>query len=315
MTPTSAMNCEPVDDGGDNSDEVVCANCGKNGSDIVKLKSCTACRLVKYCGVDCQRAHRKQHKKACKQRVAELKDEKLYSQGLERPEGDFCSICTLPIPMPMNEHSSFKPCCMKQICDGCSVAAQIMGMDDCPFCRAPISKNDADILALVKKRMDARDPAAFKCLGDQYFFGTMGLEKNVPRAIELWTEAAELGSIEAHYRLGTLYFDGLGVTRHDNAKTRQYFEAAAMKGHVGARHNLGSHEFNNRNYKRAVRHWLISAKMGDEDSLDQIKHKFARGHATKAQYTEALKGYQDAVEEMKSHDRDVAKAFQLENRK
>ena len=32
-----------------------------------------------------------------------------------------------------------------------------------------------------------------------------------------------------------------------------------------------------------------------------------RGIATKEQYTEALKGYQDAVEETKSHDRDEAK--------
>ena len=70
-----------------------------------KLKNCTAYRLVKYCGVDCQKAHRKQHKKACKQRAAELKDERLYSQGHERPEGDFCPICTLLIPLRMDDHS------------------------------------------------------------------------------------------------------------------------------------------------------------------------------------------------------------------
>ena len=46
-------------------------------------------------------AHRKQHKKECKKRAAELKDEQLYSQGHERPEGNFCPICTLPIPLPM----------------------------------------------------------------------------------------------------------------------------------------------------------------------------------------------------------------------
>ena len=41
-----------------------------------------------------------------------------------------------------------------------------------------------------------------------------------------------------------------------------------------------------------------------------IKKMFVGGFATKAQYTEALRGYQDAVEEMKSHDRDEAKRFQ-----
>ncbi|EJK76816.1 hypothetical protein THAOC_01400, partial [Thalassiosira oceanica] len=73
--PRFAMSCVPVAE----VDVIeACANCGKQGSDTVKLKNCTACRLVKYCGVDCQRAHRKQHKKACKQRAAELKDEQLY---------------------------------------------------------------------------------------------------------------------------------------------------------------------------------------------------------------------------------------------
>ena len=77
--------------------EETCANCGKHGSTNVKLKKCTACRLVKYCSVDCQKIHRKQHKKACKQRAAELRDEQLYSQGHERTEGDFCSICTMKV--------------------------------------------------------------------------------------------------------------------------------------------------------------------------------------------------------------------------
>ena len=77
------MSCVSVVDDGVGA----CANCGKHGSEVVKLKNCTACRLVKYCGVDCQKVHRKQHKKACKQRAAELKDEQLYSQGHVRPEG------------------------------------------------------------------------------------------------------------------------------------------------------------------------------------------------------------------------------------
>jgi len=44
--------------------------------------------------------------------------------------------------------------------------------------------------------------------------------------------------------------------------------------------------------------------MGLKDSLDEIKDLFAKGLATKAQYVEGLKGYQQALEEMKSPDRD-----------
>ena len=127
------MSCTAVDDGSAG----ICANCGKHGSDTFKLKN-YACLLVKYCGVDCQKAHRNQHKKACEHRALELKDEELYSQGHERPEGDFCPICTLPIPLPMHEHSIFKWCCMKLICKGCSLAVQKRGMNNCAFAEHPI---------------------------------------------------------------------------------------------------------------------------------------------------------------------------------
>ena len=61
------------------------------------------------------------------------------------------------------------------------------------------------------------------------------------------------------------------------------------------------------NHRLAVQHWMIAAKMGHEDSLNYIKTMFKGGLATKAQYAEALLGYRDAVEEMKSTQREEAK--------
>ena len=84
-----------------------------------------------------------------------------------------------------------------------------------------------------------------------------------------------------------------------------------MQGHVESRHNIGFWEEEKGNHDRAVRHWLISAKMRDMTSVESIKYLFMGGLATKEQYTEALKGYQDAVEEMKSHDRDEVKGFRI----
>ena len=47
--------------------------------------------------------------------------------------------------------------------------------------------------------------------------------------------------------------------------------------------------------------------MGHKVSLENIRKLFVGGIAAKEQYTDALKGYQDAAGEMKSHDRDKAK--------
>mmetsp|Transcript_18483 Transcript_18483/g.41890 ORF Transcript_18483/g.41890 Transcript_18483/m.41890 type:complete len:82 (+) Transcript_18483:1-246(+) len=79
--------------------------------------SCTACFLVKYCSVDCQKTHRKQHKKACKKRAAELKDKRLYTKGQERSEDDSCLICTLPIPLPKDRHLCAVVRRMKRVCN------------------------------------------------------------------------------------------------------------------------------------------------------------------------------------------------------
>ena len=81
-----------------------------------------------------------------------------------------------------------------------------------------------------------------------------------------------------------------------------------MQGHVESRHNLGCDEGDKGSYDRAVKHYLISARMGHSRSVQKIKEMFMGGLATREQYTEALKGYQDAIEEMKSRDRDEAKA-------
>ena len=287
----------------------VCANCGQEGGGGgVKLKDCTACRLVKYCGVDCQKAHRKQHKAVCKQRAAELKDEQLYSQGHERPEGDFCPICTLPIPILMGNNAVFRSCCMEKICNGCNVAAQKRGMSDCPFCRTPRPDNDGDKLAMIRARVEKKDPEAIYFLGDQYYHGKLGLQMDMRKAVELYTEAAELGSAEALFSLGDSYYNGYGVQK-DEAKSAEYYKKAAIQGHVESRNNLGGYEELKGTRGRAVKHYLISAKMGNNVSVENMKRMFTMGIATKEQYAEALKGYQDALEEMKSHDRDEAKAY------
>lgn len=52
------------------------------------------------------------------------------------------------------------------------------------------------------------------------------------------------------------------------AKALRYWEAAAMRGHVFARFNLGNEEGRAGNYDLALQHYLIAAKMGLEVSLD-----------------------------------------------
>ncbi|EJK52398.1 hypothetical protein THAOC_28329 [Thalassiosira oceanica] len=232
--------------------------------------------------------------------------ERLLKEGHERWEGHRCPICFLFIGLPMDEHATMNVCCMKLVCKGCGLAAYQRGFRGCPFCRSPLPSDDASSLAMIQKRVGKGDPEAINHLAGQYCLGRIGLAKDVPRATELWTEAAELGSVDAHYHLGNMHYFGDGIDE-DKPRGILHWQQAAMKGHTISRHNLGVVEFNNGNYELAVQHLMISAKMGYKRSLNEIKEAFMRGHATKAQYAEALRGYGDAAQEIMNHQREEAK--------
>src|SRR6056300_569221 len=146
----------------------VCANCGKAAVDDVKLKICTACKLVKYCSVDCQKNHRPQHKKACKKRAAEIRDDKLFTQ----PDGSCygeCPICCLPLSIDKTK-SAMNYCCCKLICQGCNHANKKreaeQGLEHkCPYCREPIQGLQGKLVQNELKRAKANDPTAICQVG------------------------------------------------------------------------------------------------------------------------------------------------------
>ena len=141
-----------------NTDNNTCANCGKGEESSGDLKACTACKLVKYCNRECQIAHRPQHKKACKQRAAELYDAALFE---EPPPPEECPICMLPPPLYDNHLGmAFHACCGKEICDGCEYAMDESGAKRlCPFCRTPYAKLDEEYVERTEKLMEKGNTA------------------------------------------------------------------------------------------------------------------------------------------------------------
>ena len=73
-------------------------------------------------------------------------------------------------------------------------------------------------------------------LGGIYFFG-VGVGEDKAKAAEWFHKAAEQGYAEAQYSLGALYVAGLGVAQ-DYSKAKQLFREAAEQGYAEAQHNL-----------------------------------------------------------------------------
>ena len=157
-----------------------CENCGKGeGCD---LKKCSACKMVQYCSVGCQKALRPQHKRECKKRAAELHDEALFKQP---PLNEECPICFLTLPS-LHTGSKYKSCCGKIVCSGCIRAVQMVDGDaKCPFCRVPTPVSDEEIIARLEKRVEVDDANAIHNLGCCYNDGDC-IPQDQAKALEHW---------------------------------------------------------------------------------------------------------------------------------
>ncbi len=281
----------------------VCANCGKAEVDNINLKMCTACKLVKYCSVECQKNHRPRHKRACKKRMAEIRDDRLFTQ----PDGccyGECPICLLPLPLDF-EKSNINSCCCKLICKGCDYANQKheieLGLEHkCPFCREPLSYNMEKIEKNLMKRVKANDPDALCFIGRQ-----RREEGDYEKAFQYWTKAIELGGVAAHYELSCMYYNGDWVEK-DPKKEVYHLEEAAIGGHPDARINLGSVEIEKGRTHRAMKHLIIAAKLGHDNALERVKEGFAKGFVSKEDFEASLRGHQAAADEIKSAQREEA---------
>ena len=89
-------------------------------------------------------------------------------------------------------------------------------------------------------------------------------------------------------------------------KAKYYYELAAIKGNVYARHQLGCVEGQAGNHQRTMKHFILAAKAGEEGSLDMIKVGFRSGYVMKDEYENTLRAYQKSQDEMKSEARDKA---------
>jgi len=245
-----------------------------------------------------------------------ISDEKLFA---DPPPKEDCPICMQPMPFNpgvCGVTTVYMPCCGKTLCDGCSKAEdEEMKKGNiklwCALCRMPLPKNDKEIMKRNKKRMSLGDAEAFYALGCSYQDGDWGLPQYYNKAMELWTNAAELGLITAHYNLGLVYYNGRGVDRNMK-KAIKHYKLAAIGGDEAARHTLGYIEEGKGNMERAMKHYIISARSGYGESLKAVGEGYKAGHVTKDEYANTLRAHQVSIDEMKSKQRDIAAAAYVE---
>jgi len=243
---------------------------------------------------------------SCEQKVEQANanedDDKLFQ---DPPPKEDCEICFLPMLYSASGDTRlYQPCCGKVLCKGCmETSAEEMRQGNmkrwCPYCRIPMPSTGEECMKRLKKRMKLNDAEAI------YQMGLLCKGSNRNKAITMWKQAVELGSINGHNELACAYHSGQGV-EEDNEKAMYHWKLAAIGGHEKARHNLGIIEYNIGNFSQAMKHFIIAARSGYEKSLEEVGEGYKARLVTKDEYASTLRAYQHSMDEMISEQRTKA---------
>lgn len=221
------------------------------------------------------------------------------------PPRDECPICLSQIPVAFDlggRKVVYQPCCGKMICGGCMLTtAQEMEegtlKKECPLCRTPTPSTSEEAIERLNKRIEMGDAMAIARMGFEYKTGGLGiLPVDDHKALELWHHAGHLGCQYALFNLAMAYMEG----RRSIREGFRYYVIAAVKGHEAARLFLGVYEECSGNIDRAMKHYMIAASAGEDNSVKAIGEGYKKGFVTKDDYENTLRAYQRSQDEMVS---------------
>ena len=230
-------------------------------------------------------------------------DYKLFAEPPPRTE---CAICTVMMPhqsLKSCDEIMYLPCCGQQICAACRYR---LPCQSCPFCTKPAPRNHREIQELLFDRIDNNDPWAMISVGALYSSGLHGIPVDHVKSVQMYQRAADLGNSSAHYHLGLLYnTGGEGVAQQDKKKAIYHWQQAAMMEHEDARIELGIFDAKeNDNPDRAMRHFIMAAKLGSDNALETVKDGYRNGIVKKDDLAIALRGWKASKDEVSDKFRD-----------
>lgn len=156
-----------------------------------------------------------------------------------------------------------------------------------------IAYNEGDY-ATAKKEFqaaaDAEDPMGVHLLASLYFQGH-GVKKDLKRAVELFTRAAEKGMRPAQTNLGIIYQSGGEGVERDILKSIEYFMAAGKQGDLQATYHLGQifrkGDGVKQDYKKAIAYYQRAVQQGYLPAVHEYGIMCANGHGVERSLIEA----------------------------
>ncbi len=134
--------------------------------------------------------------------------------------------------------------------------------------------------------------------GCNYRDGKNGATKDLKKAVEYFTKAAEQGHASAQADLGDCYFNGDGVYK-DSDKAVEWYRKAAEQGNASAQADLGDCYFNGdgvyKDSDKAVEWYRKAAEQGNASGQCGLGHCYLNGYGVTKNYVKAVEWYRKAA--------------------
>lgn len=181
----------------------------------------------------------------------------------------------------------------------------------CSFCRQPIEMADIDKIKSLEKLMKKNDPEAFMQMAKRYKIGD-GVLQSDTRHLEMRISAAELGNAEAFGYIAGFCLGGI-VVEQNTSKAWELLEVGAKKGSISAHESLARQHQRRGNTQTSIKHLKVVANAGGQQAMNGLMKAYREKALSKEDLTQVLRAFQTSSNEMKSKDRDDARAFMAVN--
>ena len=136
-----------------------------------------------------------------------------------------------------------------------------------------------------------------------------GAIKDAVKAMNLYHDAAEMGSGYGNFVLGSAYAYGKHGVTVDLKKARQFAERAVKLNFLPARTTLAYLEAKKGRHARSIRHYRLGAEAGYKAHMDTLWGVCNKGGMSKEDLEDTLRKYHQACDDMKSEERERYNAW------
>ena len=152
---------------------------------------------------------------------------------------------------------------------------------------------------MARRQVNKGNPAAMLQLGFYYARGSYGLAPSRTKAAQLYRRAADLGYVQAMYKLGMVYETGIGV-KLDMKEAVKYYRMAANRGCADAQLSYGRlfHEGSSvtqQDYAEGARLYKLAADQGLTSAEFNLGLGYVNGQGVAEDYAEASRWFERAA--------------------